>query len=171
MAEDCRGNSYVIASVGLVVVKIDPRCIPSIWYEPRNLTESLSSGGLVTIGKQLPVPAKGFPSDLAGSDGLVARQKYDGKVLLWADDPVGTRVLGSNDGRTSAEYLGLVPIDSNLQALGSATSDSFPLGGTVYTVTELFQAKRPVAAMKEFQVVDVTDAVARLVKEWQGSCN
>lgn len=194
MAEDSRGNAYVIASIGSVVVKIDPHGTPSIWYEPNNLTETLSSGGLVTIGdkliindrpgkgfltfdtrqpkgKPVQVPAKGFPSDVAGSDGLVAPQKYEGKVLLWADDPFGTRVFGSNDGWTSAEYLGLVSIDSNLQALGGATSDSFALGDTIYTVTEFFQAKRPVATMKEFQMLDITDAVDRLVKVWQGSCN
>ncbi|KAL7956733.1 hypothetical protein V8C34DRAFT_315392 [Trichoderma compactum] len=157
---------------------------PRIWYEPKNLTETLSSGGLDTIGDELiindrsgkgflifdtrqpkgkpvQVPAKGFPSDLAGSDGLVAPQKYGGKVLLWADDPFGTRVFGSNDGWTSAEYLGLVSIDSNLQALGDI----------IYTVTEAFQAKRPVATMKEFQMLDIRDADDRLVKVWQVSCN
>ncbi|KAL6793958.1 hypothetical protein J3E68DRAFT_361873 [Trichoderma sp. SZMC 28012] len=66
-------------------------------------------------GKSVHVPAKGFPDNIAGSDRLVAPQKYDGKVLLWADDRFNIRVFGSSDGWTSAEYLGLVPIDSNLQ--------------------------------------------------------
>lgn len=34
-------------------------------------------------GKLVDVPAKGFLDNVAGLDGLVAPQKYDGKVLLY----------------------------------------------------------------------------------------
>ncbi|KIM98617.1 hypothetical protein OIDMADRAFT_56965 [Oidiodendron maius Zn] len=190
MAEDNQGNSFVIGSFGSVIVKIDRNGTPRVWYEPKNINDTLVSGGIIRSGNKIIIndrlyPAlvtfnidepygtpvyvhpEGFPANYsAGTDALVAPSKYGGRVVLWSDDFYGTRVIGTRDNWETAEYLGLVLMDSSLRSRGGFTTDSFAVGNTIYSLTEFFQATKPIQTTKEFTMVDMTEQVDQLVRAW-----
>lgn len=191
MAEDDQGNTYVIGSFGSIIIKINKNGTPRIWYEPKNINDTLASGGIVRSGDKLVindrlapglltfdicepegrlvyVHPEGFPANYTGgTDGLLLPSKYDGKVILWSDDFYGTRVIGSKNNWKTAEYLGLALMDSDLSSQGGYTTGSFEVGQTIYSLTEFFQLGRTVKPKKEFLMVDMTKQVDELVKAWE----
>lgn len=192
MAEDDQGNTYVIGSFGSIIIKISRNGTPEIWYQPKNINDTLVSGGIVRSGdkivindrvapglltfdinepKGLPVFVRpeGFPTNYTGGgDGLLLPARYDGKVILWSDDFYGTRVVGSRNNWKTAEYLGLVLMDDSLSKQGGYTTDSFEVGQTIYSLTEFFSSTRSVKPKQEFLMVDMTKQIDELVKAWKG---
>ncbi|KAL6881397.1 hypothetical protein J3F83DRAFT_711170 [Trichoderma novae-zelandiae] len=192
MAEDDQGNSYVMGTFGSVILKINRNGTPRIWYEPKNINDTLVSGGIVRSGNKLVindrvapglltfdisepegrpvyVHPEGFPANFSGGgDGLLLPSKYSGKIILWSDDFYGTRVVGSRNGWKTAEYLGLAPMDGTLGSQGGFTTGSFEVGQTIYSLTEFFQLARPVKPKKDFLMVDMTEQVDDLVRAWEG---
>ncbi|KAL7917894.1 hypothetical protein ACQKWADRAFT_331508 [Trichoderma austrokoningii] len=191
MAEDDQGNTYVIGSFGSIIVKINKSGTPQIWYQPKNISDTLHSGGIVrsgnkivindrvapgllifdineSMGSPISVHPEGFPTNYTGGgDGLLLPSRYGGKVILWSDDFYGTRVVGSRNNWKTAEYLGLVLMDENLSAQGGYTTGSFEVGQTIYSLTEFFQPTRSVKPKQEFLMVDMTEQVDKLVKAWK----
>ncbi|KAK4067552.1 hypothetical protein Trihar35433_6112 [Trichoderma harzianum] len=191
MAEDGQGNTYVIGTFGQIIVKINKSGTPQIWYEPKNINDTLLSGGIVRSGdtivindrvapglltfdinKSKGVPTyvhpEGFPTNYTGGgDGLMLPSKYGGKVILWSDDFYGNRVIGSKNNWKTAEYLGLVPMDETLSKEGGYTTGSFEVGQTIYSLTEFFQPTRSLEAKPKWLMVDATEQVDELVKAWE----
>ena len=129
--------------------------------------------GLVTFdidepyGTPVYVHPEGFPANYSGgNDALVAPSAYGGRVVLWSDDIYGTRVIGTGNNWETAEYLGLVPMDSSLKSRGGVATDSFAVGNTIYALTEFFQVTKPIKTTKEFTMVDMTEQVDQLVRAW-----
>ncbi|KAL6890869.1 hypothetical protein GGI43DRAFT_425335 [Trichoderma evansii] len=192
MAEDDQGNTYVIGTFGSIVVKINKNGTPQIWYQPKNINDTLVSGGIVRSGDKIVINDRvapglltfdinetkgspvylhpeGFPTNYTGGgDGLLLPSKYGGKVILWSDDFYGNRVVGSRDNWKTAEYLGLVPMDGNLSKQGGYTTASFVVGQTIYSLTEFFQPTRSLKPKQEWLMVDITEQVDELVKAWGG---
>ncbi|RFU33156.1 hypothetical protein B7463_g3179, partial [Scytalidium lignicola] len=194
-AEDEQGNAFVIGSFGQVIVKINRKGTPSIWYEPKDLDHTLHSGGIIRagnkivindriakglitfdidepLGKPIFVHPEGFPANYsAGTDALVAPAKFGGSVILWSDDFYGTRVIGTKNNWKTAQYLGLVPIDEALQARGGFNTDTFVVGNTIYALTEFFQQPGiTIETTKDFTMVDITESVDELVSAWGMEC-
>lgn len=191
MAEDGQGNTYVIGTFGQIIVKVNKFGTPQIWYEPKNINDTLLSGGIVRSGdtivindrvapglltfdinksKGVPVYVhpEGFPTNYTGGgDGLMLPSKYGGKVILWSDDFYGNRVIGSKNNWKTAEYLGLVPMDETLSKEGGYTTGSFEVGQTIYSLTEFFQPTRSLEAKPKWLMVDATEQVDELVKAWE----
>lgn len=191
MAEDGQGNTYVIGTFGQIIVKVNKTGTPQIWYEPKNINDTLLSGGIVRSGdkivindrvapglltfdinkpKGVPVYVhpEGFPTNYTGGgDGLMLPSKYGGKVILWSDDFYGNRVIGSRNNWETAEYLGLVPMDETLSKQGGYTTGSFEVGQTIYSLTEFFQPTRSVETKQKFLMIDATEQVDELVKAWE----
>lgn len=192
MAEDDQGNTYAIGTFGSIIVKINKNGTPHIWYEPKNINDTLVSGGIVRsgdkivindrvapglltfdinepMGSPIYVHPEGFPTNYTGGgDGLLLPSKYGGKVILWSDDFYGTRVIGSKNNWKTAEYLGLVLMDSKLSSQGGYTTDSFEVGQTIYSLTEFFQPTQSLKPKEEWLMVDMTKQVDELVKNWEG---
>ncbi|KAL7913108.1 hypothetical protein GGI35DRAFT_491336 [Trichoderma velutinum] len=191
MAEDGQGNTYVIGTFGQIIIKINKNGTPQVWYEPKNINDTLASGGIVRSGnkivindrvtpglitfdinesKGVPVHLhpKGFPADYAaGGDGLLLPSKYGGKVILWSDDFYGNRVIGSKDNWKTAEYLGLAAMDQTLSKQGGYTTATFEIGQTIYSLTEFFQPTRALKPQQKWLMVDTTEQVDELVKAWE----
>ncbi|UKZ75729.1 hypothetical protein TrVFT333_003421 [Trichoderma virens FT-333] len=192
MAEDDHGNTYVIGTFGSIIVKIDRNGAPQIWYEPKNISDTLVSGGIVRSGDKIVindrvapgllafninepkvppiyVHPEGFPTNYTGGgDGLLLPSKYGGRVIFWSDDFYGTRVIGSRNNWKTAEYLGLVLMADNLSKQGGYTTGSFEVGQTIYSLTEFFQPTRSVKPKQDFLMVDMTENIDELVKAWEG---
>jgi hypothetical protein len=132
------------------------------------LTFDLAAGQSGTAKPPVLVSPKGFPANYsAGADGMVAPSNYAGNVLLWSDHLYGTRVLATKDDWTTAEYLGLVPINQALSAQGAYTTDTFAVGGTLYALNQFFQTTSlPVHTLANFHFDDITQAVQQLVDQW-----
>lgn len=190
MAEDCEGNSYVIGTFGNSIVKIEAGTGDvNLWYTPPTYDKTYGfggvfyqdeklvvsdtvSGGLVTfdttaeMAEPTYVALSGLPSDYRPlmADGLYAPRKYGGRIALWSDDFNGTSVYGSNDGWTTATYLGLV-LNDDPAAKGSFATATFEIGARIFASVEFFQFQLPVQPKKSFPILDITDEIEKIVSE------
>ncbi|GFP58863.1 trichothecene biosynthesis protein 14 [Trichoderma asperellum] len=174
MAEDNQGNTYVIGTFGSIIVKIN-RNGGIVRSGDKIVINDRVAPGLLTFdineprGYPVYVHPEGFPTNYTGGgDGLLLPSRYGGKVILWSDDFYGTRVVGSRNNWKTAEYVGLVLMDDNLSRQGGYTTGSFEVGQAIYSLTEFFQPTRSVKPKQEFLMVDMTEQIDELVKDWEG---
>jgi hypothetical protein len=193
VAADTAGNVFAIGTFGNSVVRIAAGTSEArLWFQPRRYTKEYGFGGIFAAGDKLvvsdtltkgfvtfdateeePVPTRVAIRDLpAGyqptADGLYAPPKYGGKIALWSDDFNGTAVYGSEDGWSSARYLGPVENDFNATKGGLATA-TFEMAGSIYQLVQFFQAKLPVKTKESFPFMDITKKVDEVVKK-SGIC-
>ncbi|KAK3046362.1 hypothetical protein LTR09_012138 [Extremus antarcticus] len=184
------GDSYAIATFGNSIVKISSGSYDArLWYAPSHYNKTYGFGGIVSIGDKLVisdaisgglvtfdtqhdhkphptyVPLQNLPSDYrpGNADGLYLPQKYGGKVLLWSDDYNGTSVYGSDDGWTSAHFLGLI-LNDDPKIEGGLTTDSFDIGDSIFILTQEFAFTLPAPKKHNFIFFDITAEVDEVVK-------
>ncbi|EED23213.1 conserved hypothetical protein [Talaromyces stipitatus ATCC 10500] len=187
---DPRGNYYVIGSFPSSIIRVDTCGNAKLWYliEPYNATV-YGAAGAAAIGDILIVnddtynrllrfnmtEEQGKPTfvdvshnmTLYHSDAIYLPPKYEGKVLLVAEDTEGLQVFFSKDAQWwSADYLGIIP-NSQLVYGNSFTSAATQIGDSVYALESFFfdAAIVPWNAGNRsiFPEPDVTDALAALV--------
>jgi hypothetical protein len=104
---------------------------------------------------------------IIGGDAIRLPLKFQGKVLLVAENGRGVSVLRSRDATwKSAEYLGLIPMDPSLPA-GALTTSMTQIGEKIYTVTDWFAdpiVPGTVAGNKTtFPMIDITAQIDALL--------
>ena len=197
MAEDSRGNSYMVGSFGNVIAKVDPSGKASLYYKPSNYSDkSYGFGGIFSVGDKLIVSdtvsqglvtfdtsksqteavyvkPKNLPANYAPfADGFYAPPKYGGRIALWSDDFVngigGIVVYSSLDNWRTASYLGLIP-NNDTVAVGSAPTATVEITGSIFVVEEYFQETSPIAKKSVFPFIDITEQVDSFVRAWSRS--
>ena len=152
IAKDTRGNTYVITGFGgiftigdLLVVSdsISAQLITFDTTQSHPIPHNVSLAGL---------PANYRPLN---ADGLVAPKKYNGKIVLWADDFNGTSVYGSNDNWKTANFLGLVPSPNPTALLVTATVE---IGSNLFSVLDW------ASEISAYPFPDITKAVDAFVQ-------
>jgi hypothetical protein len=195
---DPRGNIYIVGSFPTSILRVAPPSKkgeePKVvaWYVSGPfVTGRYGTGGLASVGDVLlsndntigqiirfdtraekgqPLTVPLTPNATLGlSDAIYLPPKYDGKVLLVAEDASGISVLRSKDKKwKSAEYLGLVPNNSTAAQGGTATAP-MQIGDSIY-INEEFFADAPVSTYNagnrtRFPLVDITAQVEALLKK------
>lgn len=157
VAHDCRGNTYVVGTYPSSILRVDKRgrtIVP--WYPPAtNVTTLGGYTGISAVGDtMLAADINGGPAadttvyrfDLTkdhGTPKVVPRTpatqinladaihfppKYDGKVLLVAEDLAGVTVLKSNDGWKTARNVGRI-VNNQTMYPGSLIPAAYQIGG------------------------------------------
>ncbi|KAH8810691.1 hypothetical protein F5884DRAFT_875405 [Xylogone sp. PMI_703] len=186
MAEDIEGNSYTIASYGNSIAKVSHSGEVSIFYAPGTNSSVYGFGGISSWGhvfvlvdnasqsiRRFTVPptsmnieevnVPNLPTNVTFDfDEAYLPPKYNGRVLLAADDNIGIRVFYSVDSWISATYLGVVP---NTIAGGVSTavvqiSESIYISNEYFSDTGVFQVP---GNRTEFPFIDITTAVESLL--------
>ncbi|KAF2733330.1 hypothetical protein EJ04DRAFT_605806 [Polyplosphaeria fusca] len=162
------------------------------WYLPQHIVQTEKGiGGIATLGwmllaqgdksnqiwrfdmraeKGTPVPVKITKGNhtFDQSDAIYLPPKYEGKVLLVAEDTVGISVFYSKDAAwVEAEYRGLVPIGD--VPAGASIVTAAQVGDAVYKVVEPFGDEGlggPGTAgnRTDFMFQDITAVVDALLK-------
>ncbi|GKT41423.1 core trichothecene cluster (CTC) protein 14 [Colletotrichum spaethianum] len=190
---DARGNTYIVGSFPGTILKVDREGSAVVpWYLPAKIDHTkFGFSGLAAAGDVLlsnnnedsqiyrfdMKAEKGNPllvarspnTTLARTDAIYLPPRYDGRVLLVAENTKGITVLRSSDGSwQSAEYLGTVPNNSSAAQGGTVTA-AVQIGKKLYMVEEFF-ADPPVSGStagnrKHFPMVDITLQVEQLLKK------
>ncbi|KAK2017199.1 hypothetical protein LZ32DRAFT_523534 [Colletotrichum eremochloae] len=193
IGHDSRGNTYVVGTFPGTILRVDregSNIIP--WYLPAKIDHTKTGfSGLaavenclltsnnadsqiyrfdMTAEKGSPVLVRRSPdATLATIDAIYLPPKYEGKVLLVAENAKGITVLRSSDGSwQAAEHLGTVPNNSSA-AQGGTITTAVQVGESLYMV-EGFSADPPVSNSTagnrtEFPMVDITSEVEQLLKK------
>ncbi|KAI8172549.1 Core trichothecene cluster (CTC) protein 14 [Colletotrichum sp. SAR 10_65] len=193
---DSRGNTYVVGSFPGTIMKVDPQGFAvDPWFLPQQINHTkMGFSGLAATGDILLAnnnedrqiyrfnmkDDKGKPElvprtpevSLDSTDAIYLPPRYDGKVLLIAENLKGITVLRSKDGSwKSAEHLGTVPNNSTASQGGIVTAP-VQIGDNLFMVEEFF-ADPPVSGSiagnrTSFPLVDITSDVERLLKKSAG---
>ncbi|PVH72990.1 hypothetical protein DL98DRAFT_520198 [Cadophora sp. DSE1049] len=192
---DSQGNIYVVGTYPTSILKVDPSGVNvDVWCLPNS--ESIDHtvkglGGLAVVGDVLlandNVSGELLRFDLATStgtptivphtplgnltindqgDGIHLPAKYNGTVLLIAQNMVGLSVLRSSDGWETAEFLGVIPMPGSVG--NGVVTAVVQIGESVYANIEYF-FDTPVAPPNnagnrtEFPLIDVTAALDALL--------
>lgn len=167
MAEDPRGNCYMLASFGNAIARIDPtgRDVSVFYNSGVNDSSILGIGGLFTVDDTLVVSddrsgeflvfdtkssrgvarfvePEGQPAEYTFTcDGLTAPERYGGTVALCSNDFVngtgGIAVYQSLDGWQSAQWKGFIANDDPVAA-GSTPTATVEIAGSIYISEEFF---------------------------------
>ena len=190
---DQRGNTYVVGSWPTSILRIDSQGSVTPWYVPAfTTTTTFGYGGLAAVygtdillandnasgelyrlnmsdavGKPVLVPRTGTTAGLGDSDATYLPPRYNGTVLLLANDLHGTTVLRSRDARwTSAEQLGVI-VNDKPEAEGGFVPSNIEISGTLYAVQEFFadaNTTLPAPGKRvNFPLVDITAEVEALL--------
>ena len=188
---DPSGNTYVCGTFPSSILKVDPQgkaIVP--WYLPETVNHTVRGfSGIASHGdtmvaldsgtgklfrfdtkaaKGTPIPVPHTPEEsITRGDAIRLPLKFDGKVLLIAQNLRGVAVLRSKDASwTSAEYLGLIPQDPSLPT-GQLTTSTVQIGNKIYMVTDWFAdpiVPGTVAGNKtSFPMVDITSKIDALL--------
>jgi len=195
---DVRGNTYVVGSWASSILRVDAHGAVTPWYvSPNAGTDNGAFGyaGLAAVfgtdillvndnmSNQIfrfnmsdatgnPTKVSGVPNaiNLGDSDAIYLPPKYNGTVLLVANDLDGTTILRSKDNWVTAEQVGNVW--NNLdESLGGFIPANIEIAGTLYSVQEFFSDGDPNAAAPspgnrtDFPLVDITPQVERMLAE------
>ncbi|KAJ5010858.1 Core trichothecene cluster (CTC) protein 14 [Colletotrichum sp. SAR 10_99] len=193
---DPRGNTYVVGSFPGTIMKVDPQgSAVDPWFLPQQINHTkMGFSGLAATGDILLAnnnedhqiyrfnmkDDRGKPElvprtpevSLDSTDAIYLPPRYDGKVLLIAENLKGITVLRSQDGSwKSAEHLGTVPNNSTA-AQGGIVTAPVQIGDNLFMVEEFF-ADPPVSGSTagnrtSFPLVDITSDVERLLKKSAG---
>ncbi|KAH7395432.1 TRI14-like protein [Cadophora sp. MPI-SDFR-AT-0126] len=193
---DSRGNIYVVGTYPSSILKVDPSGEEKVevWYLPNAgaLDHTVKGlGGLAVVGDvllandnvsgellrfDLTAPSGSptvVPHNALGNltindqgDGIHLPQKYNGRVLLIAQNTVGLSVLRSGDGWETAEFLGVIPMPASVG--NGVVTAAVQIGESVYANIEYF-FDTPVAPPNSagnrtvFPLIDVTAALDALL--------
>lgn len=186
--QDPEGNVYVVGIFPSSIVKVSKdgkEVVP--WYLPDPIVPTVSGfNGMATNGWSLlvndadsklvrfdmhapkgkPIPVPHYPNaNWTFTDAIFLPPRYEGKVLLVAEDLVGIIVLRSKDGLWhTAEFLGKV----ENTVLNSYTVASVQIGESVYLVPvdvgDINQPNTGVGNQTRFPFLDITREVDWLLK-------
>jgi hypothetical protein len=184
---DARGNTYIVGTYPGTIMRVDPEGkAVTPWYLPETIVTTQSGfGGLAAIGDVLVsnangqiwrfdmTAAQGSPTliprspnaTIGGTDAVYMPPRYNGTVLLAAENQKGVVVLRSKDKSwTSAEHLGLVP---NSAPAGFMVTAAVQIGNNLFMVEEAF-GDRPAAGdvagnRTVFPLLDITTQVEQLL--------
>ncbi|KAF6811766.1 hypothetical protein CSOJ01_05494 [Colletotrichum sojae] len=190
---DPRGNTYIVGSFPGTILKVDREgAVLEPWFLPAQIVPTkMGFSGLAATGDTLLSnsnedrqiyrfnmrDSKGKPelvprtpsTALDMTDAIYFPPRYNGKVLLIAENAKGITVLRSRDGSwKSAEHLGTVPNDSPA-AQGGIVTAPVQIGENIFMVEEFF-ADPPIRGSTagnrtSFPLVDITSEVERLLKK------
>ncbi|KZL87142.1 tri14-like protein [Colletotrichum incanum] len=190
---DLHGNTYIVGSFPGTILKVDREGSAVVpWYLPAKIDHTkfgfagLAAAGNVLLSnnnddsqiyrfdmkaeKGCPVLVPRTPNaTMAMTDAIYLPSRYDGKVLLVAENTKGITVLRSRDASwQSAEHLGTVPNNSSAAQGGTVTA-AVQIGDNLYMVEEFF-ADSPVSgstagSRTDFPMVDITLQVEELLKK------
>ncbi|KAK1585242.1 uncharacterized protein LY79DRAFT_704889 [Colletotrichum navitas] len=190
---DSNGNTYVVGTFPGTIMKVNREGSDIIpWYLPAKIDHTktgfsgLAAAGNVlltsnnedsqiyrfdmTADKGSPVLVRRSPdATLAMTGAIYLPPRYDGKVLLVAENAKGITVLRSSDGSWQlAEHLGTVPNNSSAAQGGTITA-AVQVGDSLYMV-EGFSPDPPVSNSAagnrtEFPMVDITLEVEGLLNK------
>ncbi|KAF9876963.1 hypothetical protein CkaCkLH20_05809 [Colletotrichum karsti] len=193
---DPSGNTYVVGSFPGTIMKVDPKgSAVESWFLPQQLVPSkMGFSGLAATGNILlsnnnedrqiyrfnMKDDKGKPelvprtpeASLDATDAIYLPPRYEGKVLLVAENLRGITVLRSKDGLwKSAEHLGTVPNNSSA-AQGGIVTAPVQIGDNLFMVEEFF-TDTPVPGSTagnrtNFPLVDITSDVEKLLRKSNG---
>ncbi|KAK0620746.1 hypothetical protein B0T14DRAFT_236862 [Immersiella caudata] len=191
ITHDAAGNTYFCGTYPSSILKVDRKGTAVVpWYLPETVDHTvrgysgIASHGdtIITLDSRLgklfrfdTTAAKGMPTPLphvpdaaiTGGDAIRLPLKFEGKVLLIAENRRGVSVLRSQDATwRSAEYLGLIPMDPNLPT-GALTTSVTQIGEKIYAVTDWFGDQivpGTVAGNKtSFPMIDITAKIDALL--------
>ncbi|KAG4440744.1 hypothetical protein IFR05_003788 [Cadophora sp. M221] len=188
---DAAGNIYVVGTYPTSILKVDPSGVNvEVWYLPEPIDHTIKGlGGLAVTGNTLLAndnvsgnvlrfdltASTGTPTSVPHSpagvindqgDGITLPAKYDGTVLLIAQNTVGFSVLRSKDLWQTADFLGVIPIPASVG--NGVVTASVQIGESVYANIEYF-FDTPVAPPNnagnrtEFPLIDITAALDALL--------
>ncbi|KAF2461912.1 hypothetical protein BDY21DRAFT_295334 [Lineolata rhizophorae] len=192
--QDDYGNVYIVGTYPGSILRVeggpeDPQVVE--WYtsfDPNGQIQTTRIGfsGLAVTGDVLlandnnigeivrfdTTAAQGTPTvvphtpntQISASDAIYLPPKYDGTVLLVAENSAGVSVLRSQDALwTEAEYLGLIPNNSP-DASGGILTATVQIGESIYMVEEFFSDSFNGAGTRaQFPLVDITAQVEALL--------
>ncbi|EFQ31921.1 hypothetical protein CGRA01v4_13093 [Colletotrichum graminicola] len=188
---DPLGNTYVVGTFPGTIMKVNQEGSDIIpWYLPAKIDNTKTGfSGLAAVGnilitsnnedsqiyrfdmtaeKGTPVLVRRSPDATLAMTGVIyLPQKYDGKVLLVAENAKGITVLRSSDGSwQSAEHLGTVP-NNSLAAPGGTITAAVQVGDSLYMVegfsTDPSVSNSTAGNRTEFPMVDITLEVEGLL--------
>ena len=191
ITHDAAGNTFFCGTFPASILKVDPKGTAVVpWYLPESINHTvrgysgIASHGdtIITLDSRLgklfrfdATAAKGTPvavphapeAAITGGDAIRLPLKFDGKVLLVAENGRGVSVLRSRDAAwKSAEYLGLIPMDPSLPT-GALTTSVVQIGEKIYAVTDWFGdpiVAGTVAGNKtSFPMIDITAKIDALL--------
>lgn len=190
--QDPEGNVFVVGTWPGTVLKVskDGKSVKP-WYLPEEIVQTHKGiGGIAALGwillaqgdqsntiwkfdlkaeKGVPQPVKITKGNhtFDQSDAIYLPPKYEGRVLLVAEDTVGISVFESKDAKwDTAEFKGLVPI-GNVDP-GTSIVAPVQVGDAVYRVYEPFGDEGlggpgTAGGRGEFLIEDITEAVDRFL--------
>lgn len=191
ITHDAAGNTFFCGTFPASILKVDPKGTAVVpWYLPESINHTvrgysgIASHGdtIITLDSRLgklfrfdATAAKGTPvavphapeAAITGGDAIRLPLKFDGKVLLVAENGRGVSVLRSRDAAwKSAEYLGLIPMDPSLPT-GALTTSVVQIGEKIYAVTDWFGDPIVVGTVAgnktSFPMIDITAKIDALL--------
>jgi hypothetical protein len=192
--QDPDGNVFVVGTWPGTLHKVskDGKTVTP-WYLPEKIVQTEKGlGGIAALGWMLlaqgdasgkiwrfdmkaprgvpyPIPIWRGNHTFSASDAIYLPPKYEGTVLLVAEDTLGISVFRSKDAKwDAAEYLGLVPRPSSLEE-GTNVVTPAQVGDAVYMVVEQFgdaglNGPGSAGNRTEFPFFDITAEVNGLLK-------
>ncbi len=195
VATDVRGNTYIVGTFPGTILRVDKNGTAVVpWYLPSTINSTKAGySGLAVTGDILLVnddatgeiyrfdtkAEKGTPTlvprtphdAFTGGDAIHLPPKYNGTVLLAAEDAKGVTVLRSKDGSwKTAEHLGTVPLNKTLVGDGMVPA-AIEIGGSLFMVIEYFSGGSSIVPgttagpRSQFPMVDITQEVTTLLDE------
>ncbi|KAF2642339.1 hypothetical protein P280DRAFT_516132 [Massarina eburnea CBS 473.64] len=187
---DPDNNAYIVSTFPASIIKVNTaRNTSELWYQSDNIeartpgfagiatkdwtliANDRATGGLFNFDMRaaqgVPVPIRTTPNHTSHeADGMQLPPKYDGRVLLVAEQGVGASVFRDLKGEwKEAEFMGVVPYNDT----ASNVTKVLQMGNSIYMNIEVFTDNGVMGPglagnRSEFMYVDVTEKVEALLK-------